>query len=149
MEWDEYFLRMVEAVALKSKDRSSKVGCVIVGPAKEVRSTGFNGFPRGCQDDIDERHERPIKYSWTEHADRNAIFNAARHGTPLEGCTMYLNGPPCAECARAIIQAGIKEVIYPRDNFLSQRKDWEESVNLAGLMMLEAGVAVIQKTIGE
>src|SRR5678816_3286831 len=98
--WDIRFLREAARIATWSKDRSTKVGCVIVGPSREIRSTGYNGFPRGVNDDVDERHARPMKYAYCEHAERNAIYNAARVGIPLEGCTLYcaadkLTGPPC------------------------------------------------------
>ena len=109
MEFYEYFIKLADVVAEKSKDRSTKVGVVVVGPDREIRSTGYNGFPRGINDDIDERHERPAKYDWTEHAERNAVYNAARMGQSLKDCTMYFNWEPCpcVDCARAIIQAGI------------------------------------------
>lgn len=108
--WDNYFMALARLVATKSKDRSTQVGCVIVGPNNEVRSTGYNGFPRGVDDEIVARHHRPAKYLWTEHAERNAIYNAARHGTALEGCRIYLPWMPCMDCGRAIVQSGITEV---------------------------------------
>ena len=73
--WDEYFMKMAEHVKTKSKDRSTQVGAVIVGEGHVVLSVGYNGFPRGVNDDIDSRYERPAKYMWTEHAERNAIFS--------------------------------------------------------------------------
>ena len=112
MEWDRYFIEMATLVSKKSKDRSTKVGCVIVGPNHEVRTTGYNGFCRGINDDADDRHDRPEKYFWVEHAERNAIYNAARNGIPLEGCTAYVsNLLPCADCTRGMIQSGIKRII--------------------------------------
>jgi dCMP deaminase len=108
----QYFLNLAKAVSTGSKDRSTQVGAVIIGPNKEIRSTGFNGFPIGVNDLAGERHLRPAKYKFTEHAERNAIFLAARHGTPLDGCSLYCTLPPCADCARAIIQAGIKKVYF-------------------------------------
>lgn len=110
-KWDQRFLRIAQETAQWSKDKSRKVGCVIVGPSKEIRATGYNGFPRGVEDDVPSRHERPAKYLWTEHAERNAIYNAARHGVALECCTIYLPWYPCVDCARAIIQCGIIEVV--------------------------------------
>ena len=77
MQWDEYFLRIAEVVAQKSKDRRKKIGAVIVGEGREIRSTGFNGFPRGVNDDGDERHARPANDLWTDHAERTPIVNAA------------------------------------------------------------------------
>ncbi len=110
-DWDSYFMEMATLVASKSKDRSTKVGCVIVGPNNEVRSTGYNGFCRGVDDENDDRHERPEKYLWTEHAERNAIFNAARNGIRMEDCTAYTTMFPCADCARSFIQSGIRRIV--------------------------------------
>ena len=98
-------------MAKKSKDPSTKVGCVIVGPHDEIRSTGFNGFPRNSNDLADHRHKRPLKYKWTEHAERNAIYNAGRKGTSCLGAKLYINWLPCTPCARGVIQAGISEII--------------------------------------
>jgi hypothetical protein len=84
---------------------STRVGCVIVGTHKEIRAIGYNGFPRGVDDDRDARHERPVKYKWTEHAERNAIYSSARAGISIDGCTMYLPWFPCMDCARAIVQS--------------------------------------------
>ena len=96
--WDEYFLTLCDAVALKSKDRSTKLGCVIVGVGHEVRSTGYNGFPRGVNDNVDARHQRPEKYKWTEHAERNAIYNAARCGVSVlrtwKSCSRQVKSRP-------------------------------------------------------
>lgn len=143
--WDKYFLDMAVFVAQKSKDISTKVGCVIVGPDKEVRSTGFNGFPRRVNDERKERLERPLKYLWTEHSERNAIYSAAKIGIPLDGCNIYVDFYPCADCARAIIQAGIKEVIVDGRNY-QQKYDlslrWKESLDVAKEMLIEAEVKI-------
>lgn len=141
MQWNEYFLRVANLVAQKSKDRHKKIGAVIVGEGHEIRSTGFNGFPRGVDDDVDARHERPAKYAWTEHAERNAIYNAARNGTHTNGTTLYLScWYPCADCARAVIQAGIARIVCSRSwkNKLNSR--WTESCNIGMEMLHEAGV---------
>lgn len=142
MNWDEYYLEMAELVANKSKDRSTKVGCVIVGPDNEVRSTGYNGFPRGVDDLEESRHNRPTKYSYTEHAERNAIYNAARVGIPLKGCTLYLNWEPCpcTDCSRAIIQSGIVAVVGPDKPFGGKGTHWEENFKHSKEMLDEAGV---------
>jgi dCMP deaminase len=109
--WDRRFLEVATIIGGWSKDRSAKTGCVVVGPDKLIRSTGFNGFVRGVDDNVVERHDRPAKYSWTEHAERNAIYNAARVGVSLAGCTCYVNWFPCIDCARAIVQAGIIRLV--------------------------------------
>ena len=145
MNWDSYFFKMTELVASKSKDRSTKVGTVIVGPSNELRSTGYNGFARGVNDDIDERHSREnnAKYLWTEHAERNAIFNAAKVGIPLEGCKIYVNLFPCSRCARAIIQSGIIEVIVDERNKKEDCNDrWKDDMECARQMLTEAGVII-------
>jgi dCMP deaminase len=110
MNWNEYFFEMCKFIAKKSKDPNTQIGCVIVGPDNSVRSTGFNGFPRGVGDsllDFPERYERPEKYTWTEHAERNAIFMCQTR--PID-CKIYCTWMPCADCARAIIQSGITSV---------------------------------------
>jgi dCMP deaminase len=118
-KWDRRFVGIAAAISEWSKDRSRKIGCVIVGPQGDIRATGYNGFPRGVVDEFEARHQRPAKYLWTEHAERNAIYNAARYGVPLEGTTIYLMWYPCVECARAIIQCGIIQVV-------AVRPDWED-----------------------
>jgi len=112
MNWDEYFFEMCKFVSQKSKDLHTKAGCVIVGPDNSVRSTGYNGFPRRVIDGmgVPERYERPEKYVWTEHAERNSIYAAAKAGIPLDGCKIYITGLSCCECTRAIIQSGITDV---------------------------------------
>lgn len=112
----ELWVDIAERVSQQSKDRSTKVGCVIVNPNDLVLSTGWNGFPRGVIDDDEAKHERPAKYEWTEHAERNAIFNAARVGTQLNGATAYLNYTPyaiCVPCVRALHQSGIIRLVGP------------------------------------
>lgn len=143
MSWDEYFLDMVKLIANKSKDRSTKVGCVIVGEENEVRSTGFNGFCRGIDDEKEDRHERPAKYLWSEHAERNSIYNAAKIGISLNKCRIYISWWPCTDCSRAIIQAGIKKVIVDgRDSKEKYEfnKRWEENITVSKEMLLEAGI---------
>lgn len=144
MNWTEYFLRIAEQVKLKSKDKSTQIGAVIVGKDKEIRSTGYNSFPRGLDDNKPERQERPEKYFYFEHAERNAIFNAARMGTPLDGTTIYLtSGLPCADCARAIINSGIKTVYCKSVCTTKNKEKWYESQEKALEMLKECGVEVI------
>lgn len=113
--WDCLFMSMAHIVARKSKDRSTKAGTVIVGPDNEVRSVGYNNFPSGCDDEVEERHQRPLKYKWTEHTERNAIYNAGKVGIPLKGCKLYVTWLPCHDCARAIVSVGITEVIVHKE----------------------------------
>lgn len=138
--WDTYFLDIARHVATRSKDRSTKVGCVLVGPDNEIRSTGYNSFPRGIDDDAPERHGRPEKYLWTEHAERNAIYNAARVGTPLKGCRAYLPWFPCMDCARALVQVGCVEIVCTKPDITNPK--WGEHFQRAEVLFNEAGVAV-------
>ena len=89
--WDEYFMKMALAALARSKDRSTQVGAVIVGDGDNVLTTGYNSFPRGMDDD-ESWHERPFKYLVTEHAERNAVYAAARHGVRLLGSRIYVTG---------------------------------------------------------
>ncbi len=144
-KWDRRFLDQALAIAQWSKDQSTKVGCVIVGPNREIRSSGYNGFPRGVNDDVPERHVRPVKYKFFEHAERNAIYNAARVGTAIDGCTLYcgstMQGPPCVDCARACIQSGIARVVCGGSSFPGDwREDWRESMLVSVDLFKEAGV---------
>ncbi len=138
--WDRFFIDGAQWAATKSKDRSRKIGCVIVGPDNEVRSVGFNGFPRGINDNIDCRHQRPEKYRWTCHAEKNAIDNAARAGIRTEGCVLYVQWMPCSECAKSIIQCGITSLVgLERDN---EDPQWVDDMKHARAMLEEAGVVV-------
>ena len=144
-EWDNHFLKMCDLMASKSKDKSTKVGAVIIGPDNEIISTGYNGFPRNVDDEVEERHERPDKYMWTEHAERNAIYNAARIGVSLKDCTLYLNfNPfPCADCARGVIQSGITTIIGSSIEFPGKGEQWEKSLATSIAMCEEAKIQMI------
>lgn len=143
--WDRWFLDLAEHVSKKSKDRSTQVGCVIVGEDNEVLSVGYNNFPRGVNDDIDERHERPMKYSYVEHAERNAVYNAARQGIKLNGARAYLSwgGFPCEHCTRALIQSGIKEIIVNNKPFPGKGTGTHYDTEVVPKILLEeAGVNI-------
>ena len=137
------FMTMAYLVAMSSKDLRTKIGAVVVGPDKEVRSTGYNGLPRGCKDDCVARQHRPDKYFYFEHAERNAIYNAARMGLSMKGCAMYTLDIPCADCARAIIQSGINEVVYHTSWNDGNSIKWKESVEYSKIMFEESGVKLI------
>ena len=138
---DHKYMEISHAVSKLSKDTSTQVGALVLGGAYEVRSLGYNGAPRGCAADEDERATtRPEKYFWFSHAELNAITNAARVGVPLEGCTIYVTHPPCMDCARAIVQAGIKRVVTvrPSADFVER---WEEHMSRSQRLFDECGVA--------
>jgi len=139
-EWDARFLELATNVSSWSKDRSTGTGAIIVDGFRDIVSIGYNGFPRGCDDEVEERHERPAKYMYTEHAERNAIYNCARKGVSTDGCTMYLMWYPCADCARAIIQSGISRLVcYPPD---MDNAKWGEDFIVAQDLLDESTVIV-------
>ncbi len=119
ISWDEYFMGVALLAAERSKDPSTQVGACIVDDQNRILSTGYNGFPQGCSDDDFpwNRDESlgETKYQFVVHAELNAILNA--RGKNLSGAKVYVALFPCNECAKAIIQAGIKEVIYLSDKY--------------------------------
>lgn len=145
-EYDTHFMRLVYDCASLSKDQSTHIGAVLTKD-RTILSTGFNSFPRGINDDLPERQERPGKYFFFEHAERNAIYNAI--GKELSGSTLYTNGVPCADCGRAAIQVGVKEVVvhlqFPRSGLnLSKTSEdqWTQSIQATLEMFKECGVHV-------
>jgi dCMP deaminase len=142
MNWVTYYKQLANTVKLKSKDKYTQIGAVIVGEDGEIVSTGYNSFPRGLDDGIDSRQERPEKYYWFEHAERNAIYNAARIGVSTKGTTMYLScGLPCADCARGIINAGVRRIFCERVD-VTKGDMWKESQERSWDMFMETGVDV-------
>ncbi len=119
ISWDEYFMGVALLAAQRSKDPSTQVGACIVDKDKRILSTGYNGFPHGCSDDEfpwnRDEAKGETKYQFVVHAELNAILNAS--GKNLFGSTVYVALFPCNECAKAIIQSGIKEVIYLSDKY--------------------------------
>ena len=115
--WDEYFMGVALLAARRSKDPNTQVGACIVNKSKRILSTGYNGFPYGCSDDIFpwDREGEDTKYHYVVHAELNAILNA--HGKSLEGARIYVDLFPCNECTKAIIQSGIAEVVYLYDKY--------------------------------
>jgi dCMP deaminase len=141
--WDRYFMDLAAKVASRSKDESTKVGAIAVGPDREVRTTAYNGFPRLVNDNVPERHVRPRKYLYAAHGEENIVSTAARIGVSIKGCTIYVNCipplPPCATCARMMIQAGIVRVVYAKAEVPER---WREQYEAALEMLHEANVQV-------
>ena len=135
MSWREYLMGFARHASRKSKDPSTQVGAVAVGPQNQIVEAGFNGLPRGVAD-APERMERPAKYLWTSHAEENLVATAAR--ARLAGTTVYVTHLPCARCARMLIQAGVIKVIY--DGGATSMP--QEEFDVAMQMFHEAGVAV-------
>jgi len=117
-----------------------EVGCVIVGSDREIRSTGFNGFPRGISDSVERYSNRDEKMRLVCHAEENAIMHAARIGVSLKGCTSFCTWPPCTRCARSLVQAGVQEIVYPQEVDVPER--WREDFECSRSMMEEAGIRV-------
>jgi len=145
-KWDLRFIQRAKDVAEYSKDKNTKTGAVIVNDDKTEIVMGYNGFPRGADDDnYPKRYERPDKYFWTEHAERNALYKAARLGVSTMDTKMYCTYFPCADCSRAIIQGGVKQLYTEKPDFNHER--WGESWVEALIMLRECGVEVIWTNI--
>ena len=117
LSWDEYFMGVAKLAARRSKDPSTQVGACIVSPENIIISTGYNGMPKGCSDDAFPwgREGAETKYPYVVHAELNAILNA--NGRDLRNSRVYVALFPCNECAKAIIQSGVKEVVYLSDKY--------------------------------
>lgn len=119
ISWDEYFMGVAMLSGMRSKDPNTQVGACIVSQDNKILSMGYNGFPKGCSDDEFpwRRDGDPLenKYFYTTHSELNAILNF--RGGSLEGAKLYVSLFPCNECAKAIIQSGIKTVIYDSDKY--------------------------------
>ena len=120
ISWDEYFMGVAQLSGMRSKDPHTQVGACIVSRDNKILSMGYNGFPCGCSDDVfpweREGEELDTKYPFVTHSELNAILNY--RGGSLEGTKLYVSLFPCNECAKAIIQAGIKTVVYDSDKYL-------------------------------
>ena len=117
ISWDEYFMGVAVLASKRSKDPNTQVGACIVDERNIILSTGYNGFPYGCSDDEYpwEREGEDTKYPFVVHSELNAILNS--NGKSLSGAKLYVSLFPCNECAKAIIQSGIKEIIYLSDKY--------------------------------
>ncbi len=134
ISWDEYFMGVAKLSSKRSKDPNTQVGCCIVNEDKKIVGVGYNGMPRNCNDldfpwNIREGKLQDTKYAYVVHAELNAILNSI---TSLKGCTLYVSLFPCNECVKAIIQSGIKEIVYEDNKY--EGKDFD----LAAKKMLQA-----------
>lgn len=124
-EWDEYFMKIAETVALKSKDPSSKMGCVIVDKNKRVVSVGYNGLIQGADESKMTLSERPMKYYFAIHSEMNALLYAKKD---LAGCTIYNRVATCENCLKYCLQAGIKRFVYEELRVHSYSSDPKKSM---------------------
>ncbi len=140
LTWDEYFMGLAHLSALRSKDPNTQVGAAIVDENHRVVSVGYNGFPKGCSDDefpwSREGGVLSSKYAFVVHAELNAILNSPRS---VSGCTIYVSLFPCNECAKAIIQSGIKKIVYESDKYAHT-----ETTQASKKMLEAAGVELVQ-----
>ncbi len=140
LNWDEYFMGLAHLSALRSKDPNTQVGAAIVDENHRVVSVGYNGFPKGCSDDefpwSREGGVLTSKYAFVVHAELNAILNSPRS---VRGCTIYVSLFPCNECAKAIIQSGIKRIVYESDKYAQT-----ETTQASKKMLEAAGVELVQ-----
>lgn len=138
-KWDHRFLAMAKEIASWSKDPSKKIGAVAVSDKGQVLSQGYNGFPRGINDTDRRLHTRAEKYKYVVHAEMNVIYNATYTGVSLDGATLYVVGlPVCSECAKGIIQTGVKRIVMADVEGGMDR--WKESWELSKMMFDEVGI---------
>lgn len=133
-DWMRYLMGFAEHAATKSKD-TTQVGAALVTPDNAVVLTGYNGIPRGV-DDLPERRERPQKYRWVVHAERNLIDYAARHGIRTRGCTVFVTHACCSACMGSLIQAGIVRVVVGAGSTSMPAEEFA----VARVMAAEAGI---------
>ena len=143
---DIRYLRFATLLARKSRDPSTQNGAIIV-KNKEIIGKGVNNFPLGVREDLKIRWERPTKYSFIEHAERNAIYYSARYGHSTEGGVLYCPWFACADCARAIIQAGIERCVGLENDTNLTNQRWLDSILIGNEMLSEAGVQYYNITL--
>ena len=137
-KWDKRYLKLAAGVANWSKDPSSKIGAIAVGSKGQVLAQGYNGFPRGISDSFDRYANKDVKYKFVVHAEMNCIYTATYNGVSLDGATLYVHGlPVCSDCAKGIIQVGIRKVIMPLDEYPMH---WLKSFAYSSELFAEAGV---------
>lgn len=146
--WDNYYLQQALLASSMSKDPSTKVGAIIVGPERESLISGFNGFPRLIHDTPERLNNRELKYKLVVHAEENVLLVAAKCGVNISGCSLYYaaqdlqgnlvwGGAPCIRCTVSLIQAGIKEVVTYKAQILDR---WSEDMELARDILFEANI---------
>jgi dCMP deaminase len=139
-KWDLRYLNLAKEVSTWSKDPSSKIGAVAVGSKGQVLAQGYNGFPRGIYDGEIRYLDKETKYKYVVHAEQNVIYNATYNGVSLDGATLYVYGlPVCSDCAKGIIQVGIKRVVIPAANYPEK---WVRSFESTADMFAEVGIDV-------
>ena len=138
-EWNCRYLKLAYEVASWSKDPSKKIGAIAVGSKGQVLAQGYNGFPRGISHSAKRLNDRELKYKYVVHAEMNLIYNASYNGVSLDGSTVYVTGlPVCSECAKGLIQVGVRQVIMPKQEDTPEK--WVKSFKLSKELFEEASV---------
>lgn len=141
--WQNYFFKIAKVIASQSKDPNTQVGAVCVDPqSKRILNTGYNGFPSGV-DESSKRWERPAKYDRVVHAEANCVAAAARFGVRLADTAIFITHPPCTDCTKLLISAGIRYIYYLELADDSDSGAWKEKLQIAESMCVEAHVARI------
>ena len=139
-EWHSRYLKLANEISKWSKDPSTKIGAIAVGEKGQVLAQGYNGFPRGIAHTSSRLNNRETKYKYVVHAEMNLIYNAGYNGVSLDGSTVYVIGlPVCAECAKGLIQVGVKQVVMPEHVGIPET--WEKSFEFTKELFNEGGVA--------
>ena len=137
-KWDKRYLDLAEHISQWSKDPSKKIGAIAVGDHGQILSQGYNGFPRGIDDSAHRYNHREVKYQFVVHAEMNCIYNATLTGVSLKDSTFYIYGlPVCHECAKGLVQVGIKRVVTRVQDFVEQ---WETSELTTKTIFKESGI---------
>lgn len=136
-KWDQRFIKLAMQLAEWSKDPRTKVGCVLVSPGKHQFSFGYNGFPKGVPDTDEALADREVKNAMMVHAELNAILNAH---TDVSGWSAYVTHPPCIDCCKALIQAGIIKLVCPK---LDKKSKWNESHEFGLNLLIKSGLQIV------
>lgn len=141
--WLENYLNLAKTVSTWSKDPSTQVGAVAVGQNGQILSQGYNGFPRGVEDSQRRLNDKDVKYKFVVHAEQNCIYNATLNGVSLNGADLYVHGlPVCSECAKGVIQVGIKNVFICHPAEIAPI--WQDAYKFTKQMFEEAGVNAVR-----
>lgn len=139
-KWNIRFMQQAQLVSTWSKDPSTRVGCIIVSPNRVVLSEGYNGFPHGIADTYERLHDRDLKYPRVVHAEANAVINAGRNGAKIDNGILFVTAPPCPNCAKMIVQAGIREILYIDLDKNKKIPGWRDELNISFDMFNEVGI---------
>lgn len=141
VKWDERFLDVARLVSNWSKDPGTRIGAVLVHE-RRILATGYNGIPQGIHDDLLLHVERSVKLAYTIHAEINALLNAAKYGISTNNTTIYITADPCVDCCKALIQAGVKRIVVPKQLDFDFDKRWQGNLELARTLLSEVSISI-------